>query len=160
VDDREILQGLLETLGTLSLRLPVLFPVHPRTRQRIADFHLQTLLENYRDLRLIEPLGYLDFLKCMDHARFVITDSGGIQEETSVLGVPCITARDNTERPITVSEGTNVIAGRDPRRILEEAYRLLAGEQRSGRRPALWDGKASKRIVHILWEREGVGLPG
>ncbi len=105
---------------------------------------------------MTDPLGYLDFLRLMADARFVMTDSGGIQEETTALGVPCLTMRDNTERPITVEEGTNTLVGRDPDVILAEARKLLAGSSRAGRVPALWDGAASARIVDVL-ERELIG---
>ncbi len=157
VDDRHVLSGLVETLCTVSRRLPVVFPVHPRTRAKLSEFGLDDRLKDYPDLRLADPLGYLDFLKCTDNARFVLTDSGGIQEETTVLGVPCITARENTERPVTVTEGTNVVVGRDPRRLLEEASKILDGHAKTGRTPELWDGRAAERIVNILWEREGAG---
>lgn len=156
VDDPAVLAKLIEALCTLSEWLPVLFPVHPRTRQKLSESGLDAQISHYEGFQLIPPLDYLDFLKCMDNARLVITDSGGIQEETTVLGVPCITARDNTERPVTVSQGTNVVVGRDPQRILQAAFAVLQGEGEEGRRPELWDGRAAERIVEILWEREGV----
>ncbi|MCP4041559.1 MAG: UDP-N-acetylglucosamine 2-epimerase (non-hydrolyzing) [Gammaproteobacteria bacterium] len=152
VDDRDIFTGLLNVLCEVSGKLPVLFPVHPRTRNKLAEFQLEEKLSQYPNLRLIEPMGYLDFLKCTANARFVLTDSGGIQEETTVLGVPCITARDNTERPVTATQGTNVVVGRDPRRLLEETEKILSGKGRQGRIPDLWDGRAAERIVKILWE--------
>lgn len=154
VDDREILLGLLNALGRLSEKLPVLFPVHPRTHDRLADFGIRKHLASYKDLLLTAPLGYLEFLHCMDNARFVITDSGGIQEETTVLGVPCITVRDNTERPVTVAQGTNVVVGRNTGRMLEEASAILKGKVKTGGCPELWDGRAAERIVRILKERE------
>lgn len=154
VDDESILAGLLKALCTVSERLPVLFPLHPRTRQRLVDFGLDKMVARYPGLRLVGPLGYLDFLKCTDSARLVITDSGGIQEETTVLGVPCITARENTERPVTVTEGTNVVVGRDPARLLDEAFRILSEGGKKGKRPKLWDGKAAARMVEILWANE------
>jgi UDP-N-acetylglucosamine 2-epimerase (non-hydrolysing) len=157
VDDRDVLAGLLEVLGAISTRLPVVFPIHPRTRAKLGEFRLDRSLYKLPDLKLVDPLGYLDFLKCMDNARVVLTDSGGIQEETTVLGVPCITARENTERPVTVTEGTNVLAGRNPERILEEANRLIDGQGKMGRRPELWDGRAADRIVKVLWDRERLG---
>ena len=150
VDEKDALSGFLETLCTISQGLPVVFPIHPRTRKKLVEFHLDGMLKEHPRLRLVEPLGYLDFLKCLDNARLVITDSGGIQEETTVLGVPCITARDNTERPVTVTEGTNVVAGTDPGRILEEANRILAGGATTGTIPMLWDGRAAERIVNTL----------
>lgn len=155
VDDPAILSGLLDALGDLSERLPVVFPVHPRTRGQLSVFGLEAKVQRHPGLRLLDPLGYLDFLNCMDNAALVVTDSGGIQEETTVLGVPCITARENTERPVTVEQGTNIIAGRDPERILAESRRILAGEGKHGRVPDLWDGHAAERIVRVLWEREG-----
>ncbi|MFZ0258268.1 MAG: UDP-N-acetylglucosamine 2-epimerase [Gammaproteobacteria bacterium] len=157
VDDPGVLAKLIEALCTLSERLPVLFPVHPRTRQKLSASGLDAQIARYGGFQLISPLDYLDFLECMDNARLVITDSGGIQEETTVLGVPCITARDNTERPVTVSQGTNVVVGRDPERILQAAFAVLQGEGKEGRCPELWDGRAAARIVEILWEREGLG---
>jgi len=150
VDDRDALTGLLDALASLAADLPVVFPVHPRTRQRIAQFDLEGGLARAPGVKLVEPLGYLDFLKLMDDARLVVTDSGGIQEETTALGVPCLTARENTERPATVTEGTNTIVGRDPQRLLAEARRILGGESKAGRRPELWDGRAAERIVHVL----------
>ena len=157
VDTPEILRGLTGALCSLAGRLPVVFPVHPRTRQRLIDFGLEATLESAAGVRLIEPLGYLDFLCCMDHARLVVTDSGGIQEETTVLGVPCVTARENTERPITESEGTNVVVGQDPQRLIQAVDQILTGQTGMARIPKLWDGKAAERIVDILWRRESEG---
>jgi len=157
VDEPEMLEQLLTALGALSEEVPVVFPVHPRTLARVEAFELSGLLAGRDGLLVLEPLGYLDFLQCMAHAQLVITDSGGIQEETTVLGVPCITVRENTERPVTVSEGTNVLVGRDPERLVREARRVLAGEAKAGRLPALWDGKAAERIVQVLSEAEGIG---
>jgi UDP-N-acetylglucosamine 2-epimerase (non-hydrolysing) len=126
--------------------LPVVFPVHPRTRAAIE----QKLGGRAPRLMATEPLGYLDFLALMADARLVLTDSGGVQEETTALGVPCLTMRENTERPITVSEGTNTLAGTDPAAIRAEVKKLLAGETKRGRVPQLWDGRAAERIVAVL----------
>ncbi len=156
VDDPTILSGLLDTLGEISTQLPVVFPVHPRTRRQISEFNLFGRIAERVSLRLIEPLGYLDFLACMDNARFVVTDSGGIQEETTVLGVPCLTVRDNTERPATVEKGTNLIVGRDPQRLRDEAAKIIAGQGKRGTRLDLWDGKAAQRIVDRLMGRSPV----
>jgi UDP-N-acetylglucosamine 2-epimerase (non-hydrolysing) len=150
VDDRDILAKLLDVLCRLSEMAAVVFPVHPRTRNRILAFALEEKLQQFPALKLIDPIGYLDFLHAMASCRLVITDSGGIQEETTVLGIPCITARENTERPITVEAGTNVIVGRDPNRIFEEAQKVLSGKGKKGMLPALWDGKSAERIVKIL----------
>jgi UDP-N-acetylglucosamine 2-epimerase (non-hydrolysing) len=156
VDDPEVFSRLMDVLGALSEELPVVFPMHPRTRRQMQVLGLTPSRSKYPNLKLIEPLGYLDFLRCLDGAIFVITDSGGIQEETTVLDVPCLTARDNTERPVTVTEGTNLVTGRDPGRILDEAHKILKGDVKGGRRPERWDGHAAERIVKILAEREGL----
>jgi len=147
VDSAERLRSLLEVLGELGTRLPVIFPVHPRTRQKIAKYGIEPLLSR---IRAIEPMGYLEFLALMSQAALVVTDSGGIQEETTVLGIPCLTARENTERPITVEVGTNRVVGTDPRRILETAGQVLDGEVPRGRIPDLWDGEAADRIARII----------
>lgn len=144
VDDPEILGGLITTLSEIAERTPLLFPVHPRTRQTLSD-----LIDPASRIVLCEPLGYLDFLGLMSQATVMLTDSGGIQEETTVLGVPCITLRENTERPITVTEGTNQVVGRDRAAILSALDRVEAGEI-AARRPALWDGRAGERIAHVL----------
>ena len=143
VDDNQVLTAVVGALATVSEECPLLFPVHPRTRTRLADIALPD------SLRLTDPLGYLDFIALQASARIVLTDSGGVQEETTVLGVPCLTLRDNTERPVTVSEGTNRLVGRDPGVIIAEARRVLAGGV-APRRPALWDGRAGDRIADVL----------
>jgi UDP-N-acetylglucosamine 2-epimerase (non-hydrolysing) len=134
----------------LSARLPVVFPVHPRTRARLVDFGLLERLLQSPGTRLIEPLGYLDFLALMDQARLIFTDSGGIQEETTMLGVPCLTFRDTTERPITVTDGTNHLVGLDPVQTGSAADAILDGSVTKGRIPELWDGQAAKRILQVL----------
>ncbi len=149
VDDRAILSGLLETVRTISRKLPVVFPLHPRTRGRIEAFGLMPLLDS-PDILLLPPLGYLQMLGLMKAARLVLTDSGGIQEETTALGVPCITLRNNTERPITAEEGTNIVVGQDAEKILAVFEDVLATGGKSGRVPEYWDGKASQRIAAVL----------
>ncbi len=146
VDDPEKLRGLFEVLEEIHHRVPIIFPVHPRTAAIIG----QKLGGQEPNLRLNAPLGYLDFLELMGHAKLVLTDSGGIQEETTALGVSCLTLRENTERPITVEEGTNVIVGTDPKMILSETEKILIGQGKSGRVPRLWDGKSADRIADIL----------
>jgi UDP-N-acetylglucosamine 2-epimerase (non-hydrolysing) len=148
VDDPEIFRGIYAALGELSGIMPVVFPVHPRTRKMI-DAQRKAFGE-YSGLRLIDPVGYLDFVKAMEQARLVITDSGGIQEETTVLGVPCLTARENTERPITIELGTNRLVGMDGGRILSEAKAVLEGGMAKHRIPPLWDGKTAGRIADVL----------
>ena len=152
-DTPESARNSLAALDLLSARLPVVFPVHPRTRGRLAEFGLLDSFLALPGLRLVEPLGYLDFLALMDKARLVFTDSGGIQEETTALGVPCLTFRDSTERPITLTDGTNHLVGLDPVRAAATADAILAGSVPEGRIPELWDGRAGERILSILAAR-------
>jgi UDP-N-acetylglucosamine 2-epimerase (non-hydrolysing) len=150
VDDAKAFAKILDSLQEIQGRLPIVFPIHPRSRKRIAEFGLDTRIERLANLKLSAPLGYLSFLSLMSDARFVMTDSGGIQEETTALGIPCLTLRENTERPVTVEVGTNIVVGTRPERIVAEAMRLLDGHQRRGGMPPLWDGRAATRIVDIL----------
>jgi UDP-N-acetylglucosamine 2-epimerase (non-hydrolysing) len=145
VDDSASLRGILEALLEVNEQLDVVFPVHPRTRQRIEQFGIST-----EKLHLLEPLPYIEFLSLQRRAVVVITDSGGIQEETTYLGVPCLTLRSNTERPVTVSMGTNVLVGQDPRLLVSELLRILEGKAKKGSIPPLWDGRASERIAQAL----------
>jgi UDP-N-acetylglucosamine 2-epimerase (non-hydrolysing) len=149
VDDKERFAGILTALRKISRRLPIIFPVHPRTRQRIEALGLSGEIEG-ADIRLIEPLGYLDFLSLYSGARLVLTDSGGLQEETTVLGIPCLTLRHNTERPITIQMGTNVLVGTDPVKIVAAAEEALGTEPRERKIPPLWDGHAAGRICDEL----------
>jgi UDP-N-acetylglucosamine 2-epimerase (non-hydrolysing) len=150
VDEPATLARLLGALAEIAAELPVVFPVHPRTRARLAEPGLAGAAAK---LRTIEPLGYLDFMSLTSAARLVLTDSGGLQEETTALGIPCLTLRENTERPITVDEGTNVVVGTDPLKILSEARRALSGDGKRGRCPPLWDGKAGERVAEALVSR-------
>jgi UDP-N-acetylglucosamine 2-epimerase (non-hydrolysing) len=146
VDDPARLGRLFDVLEEIDAELPVVFPMHPRTAAALAG----SLGGRRLRLRVTEPLGYLDFLGLMADARLVLTDSGGIQEETTVLGVPCLTLRDNTERPVTATQGTNRIVGSDPDAIRAEVQKILAGEGPRGRVPDLWDGQAARRIADVL----------
>ena len=148
VDDPETFARLLEPIVELSREVPVVFPVHPRTRAALDA--LSGRWAGRMDVRAIEPLGYLDFLKLMSDARLVLTDSGGIQEETTILGVPCVTLRDNTERPITLTHGTNVLAGTRPEGIRAAIARASAARAAPASPPPLWDGRAAERIADIL----------
>ncbi|MBI3644552.1 MAG: UDP-N-acetylglucosamine 2-epimerase, partial [Acidobacteriales bacterium] len=160
VDEPEKLGKLLDVLNEIGHEIPVFFPVPPRTRERLERFGLtrwartewthKELVHKHACVLLAPPVGYLEFLHLMSEATFVLTDSGGIQEETTALGVPCLTLRDNTERPITVSHGTNQLVGSDPAKILAAAKMLLRGETKRGRVPDLWDGAAAQRIIAIL----------
>ncbi len=151
VDDPQVLAGILAAIARLQGELPIVFPVHPRTRKALEGRDLAAL----PGLIVTEPLGYLDFMKLLAEARLVLTDSGGIQEETTVLGVPCLTLRNNTERPITIDQGTNHLVGLDPDRIVATALQTLAQGQVARRIPELWDGQASRRIVDILEKSSG-----
>jgi UDP-N-acetylglucosamine 2-epimerase (non-hydrolysing) len=147
VDDCSVFNGILESLLQLREYLEVVFPVHPRTRKRILDLGF-----NSESLYLTKPLSYLEFLALQRRAALVITDSGGIQEETTYLGIPCLTLRDNTERPTTVNLGTNVLIGRDRQKLVVEVEKILRGRAKQGRIPPLWDGVASERIARIISE--------
>ena len=153
VDDPATLGGILNALAEIATHLPIVFPIHPRTRKMVEQFGLGAYFstgDRPQGLWMTEPLGYLEFLHLNMHAAMVITDSGGLQEETTVLGVPCITLRNNTERPITCEVGTNVIVGNRRDDILHSATRLLSGDMPRGNVPEKWDGKAAERIVDVL----------
>ncbi len=152
VDDEKTLSGILDALEKIQERLPLVFAVHPRTRARLEEFGLISRLARQKSLIVTGPLGYLDFLQLYSNSRLVLTDSGGIQEETTALKIPCLTLRANTERPITVFEGTNRLVGSDPVLIEREALAALDGPARSGRVPELWDGRAAVRIVDAIEE--------
>jgi UDP-N-acetylglucosamine 2-epimerase (non-hydrolysing) len=145
VDDGRVLKSILESLLEVHGEVDVVFPVHPRTRQRIADLGFAA-----GELHLLEPVPYIEFLALQRGAAVVITDSGGIQEETTYLGVPCLTLRSNTERPITVTLGTNILVGQDRKKLSSELSRILGGKSKRGAIPPLWDGHAGERIADIL----------
>src|SRR2546421_5489175 len=149
VDEQAAFVRILDALEEIARRLPIVFTAHPRTRKMVDELGLGPRIQSMKNLRVIDPVGYLDFLRLTSCARLVLTDSGGVQEETTVLGVPCITLRESTERPITVTEGTNTVVGRDRERILVAARRALNGEV-VARRPELWDGRAGERIAEVL----------
>ncbi len=146
VDNEETMSRIVGALREIAAELPLVFPAHPRTRLRMQKYGVDV----GPDITVIGPQSYLSFLDLWKDAAVVLTDSGGLQEETTALGVPCITIRENTERPVTVDEGTNVLAGTDPVRIVAETRRILRGDGKRGVRPMLWDGRAAERIVEIL----------
>ena len=150
VDEPETLARLVEVIDAIQARLPLVFPVHPRTWAALEQRGLAARLRQMPAVRVTEPLGYLDFLALERGARLVLTDSGGIQEETTYLGVPCLTVRPNTERPITVTMGTNILVGEDKDRLSGELKNVLAGRAKKGVVPPLWDGHAGERIADIL----------
>jgi UDP-N-acetylglucosamine 2-epimerase (non-hydrolysing) len=143
----------------VSTRLPVIFPVHPRTRKMIAEQGLGHWFERHPNLRPVDPMGHMEFVALTSQAKLILTDSGGLQEETTALGVPCLTLREQTERPITVEQGTNLVVGTDPVRITEEAERALSGQGKQGRIPEKWDGRTAERIAG-LYEQVLGASPG
>ncbi len=147
VDEPEQLGRIMQALQQIARDIPIIFPVHPRTRQRL---HNLDMCRQCPDLHLVEPLGYLAFLALQRYATVVITDSGGIQEETTYLGVPCLTLRENTERPVTITHGSNILVGRDPQRLLDETARILNTGSKPGQVPPLWDGQAGERIADVI----------
>ena len=150
VDDPATFAVILDALEKIQLDVTLVFPVHPRTRRMLDESGLAQRIAKMKRLLLMEPAGYLDFIKLQKNALLVLTDSGGVQEETTALGVPCLTMRETTERPITATEGTNIVVGTDGARIVAEAQRILAGHSKRGRIPALWDGRTSDRILDRL----------
>jgi UDP-N-acetylglucosamine 2-epimerase (non-hydrolysing) len=157
VDSPAVLSGFLETFSSLSDNIPILFPAHPRTIKQIKENKLESLfcssdeiLFNKKGMVLIDPLGYYDMLNLMRSAYYVITDSGGIQEETTYLGIPCFTIRENTERPVTIDLGTNILIGHNRKLLFDEVSKITSGKHKKGTIPPLWDGKASERIVDTL----------
>jgi UDP-N-acetylglucosamine 2-epimerase (non-hydrolysing) len=161
VDDSKTMENILEALNAVSKKMPVIFPVHPRTRKRIEEFGFKdyiNIIDNLTDetdvmsgrVNCLNPMGYLDFINLMSNARLVMTDSGGIQEETTVLKVPCVTLRDNTERPVTITEGTNILAGNDKDRIINAAFSQIEKDYSDLKPPKYWDGNAAERIIEIL----------
>jgi len=150
VDIKENLIRILNAIQEIQSKIPIIFPMHPRTRSRIEEFQLSEKVSDMKNLMVIEPIGYLRFLNLMMNSKFVLTDSGGMQEETTVLNIPCLTLRENTERPETIDEGTNTLVGNDTQRIVEESLKIIEGQGKKGSYPELWDGRASERIVEII----------
>ena len=148
VDQKESLTGIFSALNNISEKMSVVFPLHPRTKSKIDEFKIQKMIST--KISFTEPLGYLDFLSLTKNARMVLTDSGGIQEETTALGIPCLTLRENTERPITVEEGTNKVIGNSEAKIIKEFDEILGGGKREYSVPELWDGKTADRIADII----------
>lgn len=159
VDKKETLEAILEALHEISKRVPIVFPIHPRTKKMAEQFGLEHYFNTGDEIKgiwITEPLGYLEFLNLNMDAKLVLTDSGGLQEETTVLGVPCITMRPNTERPITCEVGSNIMVGNDKKIILSEAFKILDGTAKQGQTPDKWDGKSAERIVEVLLEEFSV----
>ncbi len=150
VDNKEIFKEILSALEKIQKKTKIIWPIHPRTRKQIEKFRLSRQVKNMKNLFLINPLGYLEMLSLNNHSIFVLTDSGGIQEETTFLKIPCLTIRKNTERPVTVKDGTNKIIGLKSKDIINETNKILSGRFKKGKVPQLWDGRTSERILKIL----------
>ena len=150
VDVKENFEKLLNAFSEIENDLKIVFPIHPRSRKMLTNFGLDDRISAMQNLVLLDPIGYLDFMKLMHDAKLVLTDSGGIQEETTYLGIPCITLRENTERPVTIDVGTNVLVGSDTELVVSEAKKIISGQSKKGQVPDLWDGKAAERIVSII----------
>ena len=150
IGNKKILNELLNAIGNIQKNIKIVWPIHPRTRRKLEKFGFNSKLKNMKNLMITNSLGYLDFLNLTDNSRFVLTDSGGLQEETTILKIPCLTLRRETERPVTVEKGTNIITGIKENRITEEANKILNGKVKKGSIPEFWDGKAAERIVEIL----------
>lgn len=152
VDDQANLSKIFDAFEEIQKKISLVFPIHPRTEKNIDEFGLRERVNSMKNLHLLPPTGYLDFLKLEKYCKFVLTDSGGIQEETTFLGIPCLTLRENTERPVTTKIGTNEVVGTNTQKIIEDAAKILSGSWKKGKVPPLWDGKAASRITQILME--------
>jgi UDP-N-acetylglucosamine 2-epimerase (non-hydrolysing) len=150
VDHQGALASIMTALNDISNDIPIIFPIHPRTRKRLQNIDFKITNQNFF---LTKPFGYLDFLALQERANLIITDSGGIQEETTFLGVPCLTVRENTERPITVKKGTNILVGKNMEKLKAETRRILNGKGKKGSVPELWDGEASERIAEVIMRK-------
>ena len=149
-DINKVLERILKTVTEIQNQLLVIFPMHPRTQARITEFGLQSYLNRMKNLRIMEPISYLESLNLMIHSKFVLTDSGGMQEETSALNIPCLVMRENTERVEMVEFGTSILVGSNPDKILNEVGQIIEGTFKDAYLPELWDGHASERIVKVL----------
>jgi len=150
VDDKETLSNILEIIREIQSQIKIIWPMHPRTRNNLEGFNLKEKLKEMKNVSISDPLTYLEFMNAVMNSKFVLTDSGGIQEETTVLNIPCITLRDNTERPVTIEQGTNYLAGSNKNSILEIIQKVLNGKAKQYRGIEFWDGKAAERIVSVI----------
>ncbi|MCM8812332.1 MAG: UDP-N-acetylglucosamine 2-epimerase (non-hydrolyzing) [Candidatus Omnitrophica bacterium] len=157
VDSKEALEQIAGILRQIPAQVKLVWPIHPRTKGKISEHKLDAVFQSLENLILVEPQGYVDFVRLVKDARFVLTDSGGIQEETTFLKVPCLTMRENTERPVTITEGTNILVGRDLKKISRSMRAILQGKVKQGKTPKFWDGKAAVRIVKILLQELTAG---
>ena len=155
VDSHKALTEVFDILNSISREIKIIYPIHPRTKKMINEYNFSGRFEKLHNLLIVEPLGYVDFVKLVKESKFVITDSGGIQEESTFLRIPCLTVRENTERPITVAKGTNYLVGRDKTKILSCVKKILNGRSKKGSIPELWDGKTAERIIGIILSKKG-----
>ncbi|MDQ1316896.1 MAG: hypothetical protein QG588_545 [Candidatus Poribacteria bacterium] len=153
VDVRPNLISILDAVDTVQQRIKIILAIHPRTRARIKEFRLEDKVSGMKNLIITDPLGYLEFMGLTINAKFALTDSGGMQTETTVLNIPCLTMRENTERPETLRDGTNTLVGNDTKLIIEESMKILDGKGKSGTYPKIWDGHTAMRVVDILYKR-------
>ena len=150
VDNKEIFDGIITALESIGKEIQIVFSMHPRTEKMAKTFELYDRISSISKIKIVGPVGYLDFVALMSKSKLVLTDSGGLQEETTALGIPCVTIRENTERPVTVTEGTNTIVGYDPELIQATVLETLRSGGKSGRIPELWDGRTAQRIAEVL----------
>ena len=155
VDDKSVFSDIISALEELSGDIEFVFPMHPRTRKMAEKFHLYNRIESIPGMKITEPAGYLEFISLMSKSELVLTDSGGLQEETTALGIPCLTIRENTERPVTITQGTNQLVGTNPEKIVQLGQEALQGNGKAGQIPKFWDGKTAARIVDVLVQTIG-----
>jgi len=156
VDKNDTFRGILEALEKIQKKIKIIWPVHPRAQKQLKEFGFLDWVEGMNNLKLVLPVGYLEMLSLISQSKFVLTDSGGLQEETTALKIPCLTLRKNTERPITVQIGTNEVVGFKKAKIVKQSFKILGGKAKRGKTPPLWDGKASKRIIKVLKKTHGI----
>ena len=154
VDDKKRLKILLQTFNVIQKKIKIIYPMHPRAAKQIKKFGLEKYVKQMKNFIVTPPLGYLEFVSLLINSKFLLTDSGGLQEESTTLGIPCLTLRENTERPVTVRIGTNTIVGANKNKIIKEVNKILAGQGKNGKIPKYWDGKTAKRIVKIILAKE------
>jgi UDP-N-acetylglucosamine 2-epimerase (non-hydrolysing) len=150
VDNEQNLKSLSSIFESVQKKIKIVFPIHPRTQKRLKEFKLVEKVNNFKNFISIPPVSYLDMICLIANSKFVLSDSGGIQQETTTLGIPCLTLRENTERPITIEKGSNTLVGRDKDKILKNIIKILDGEYKKFKRPKFWDGQTSKRIIKVL----------
>jgi len=153
VDNKKVYKNIIRALKLIQKNIIIVWPIHPRSTKMLKRFNLSKSLNQLKNFLITPPLSYLNFLNLMSHSRFAMTDSGGIQEETTLLGIPCLTLRNNTERPITITQGTNILVGTDYKKIIHEVDKIIEGKNKKGKIPKFWDGKTAERIVKVILQK-------